>query len=87
MFLRKRLLAQLAVLLCGASGSVAHGVAGLMLVDDGRPTSVIVTNGRPTDGQAQAAAELQEHLRLMTGATIPIVKENELKSSSSKRSF
>lgn len=51
---------------------------GLTLVQDGKPTSVIVTNGRPMDGQVVAAEELQEHLRLMSGATVPIFKENEL---------
>lgn len=50
----------------------------LTLVQDGQPTSVIVTNGRPMEGQTVAAAELQEHLRLMSGATVPIFKENEL---------
>jgi len=49
----------------------------LTLVSNGRPASVIVTNGRPTEGQATAAAELQEHLQIMSGAKIPIVKENE----------
>lgn len=51
---------------------------GLTLVKDGRPVSVIVTNGRPAEAQALAAVELQEHLRIMTGATLSIVKENEL---------
>jgi hypothetical protein len=40
---------------------------------------VIVTGGRPTEGQALAAAELQEHVRLMSGATLPTVKEQDLK--------
>ena len=51
----------------------------LTLVENGRPTSVIVTNGRPTEGQSTAAAELQEHICIMSGATLPIVKENELR--------
>lgn len=55
--------------------------AVLSLVRDGRPTSVIVTNGRPGEGQTQAASELQEHIRLMSGATVAIVKENELGST------
>ena len=52
----------------------------IVLVDNGRPASVIVTNGRPKEAQSRAAEELQEHLRLMSGATIPIVKENELRA-------
>jgi len=57
------------------------GKAVLTLVRDGQPTSAIVTNGKPREGQAQAAAEFQEHIRLMSGATLPIVKENELGSA------
>jgi len=50
----------------------------LTLVENGQPTSVIVTNGRPNESQITAAAELQEHIRIMSGATLPIAKENEL---------
>ena len=57
------------------------GAGGLTLVKDGRPNAVIVTNGRPKEGQSQAAIELQEHVRVMSGATLPIVKDNELKVS------
>jgi Domain of unknown function (DUF4838) len=57
---------------------------GLTLVKDGQPTSIIVTNGGPTEGQSIAATELQEHIRIMSGATIPIVKENELRPDKSK---
>lgn len=56
----------------------------LTLVDNGKPTSVIVTNGRPTEGQSTAAMELQEHIRIMSGATLPIVKENELQADPAK---
>jgi len=67
-----------------ASVCATPSATALTLVENGRATSVIVTNGRPTDGQALAAAEFQEHLRIMTGATIPIVKENELKPDRTK---
>ena len=50
----------------------------LTLVKDGQPVSIIVTNGRPKEAQSRAAEELQEHIRLMSGATLAIVKENEL---------
>jgi hypothetical protein len=58
--------------------------ASLTLVKDGRSASVIVTNGRPKEGQALAAAELQEHLHLMTGAKVPVVQENELPPGQSR---
>ena len=57
---------------------------GLLLVQEGQPRSIIVTSGRPTEGQAIAAAELQEHIRIMSGATLPIVKENELRPDRNK---
>jgi hypothetical protein len=53
----------------------------LTLVRAGQAVSVIVTNGSPTESQALAAAELQDHLRVMSGATVPIVKENALQQS------
>lgn len=56
----------------------------LTLVKDGQPASVIITNGKPKEGQTRAAAELQDHIRIMTGATLPIVKENQLQSDPSK---
>ncbi len=60
------------------------GPAGLTLVKNGEPASVIVTSGRPTDGQAQAAAELQEHIRIMSGATLPVVEEQQLSADAGK---
>lgn len=60
------------------------GAPRLTLVRDGRPTSVIVTRDRPTDGQSLAAAELQEHIRVMSGATLPVVPEQQLQADSSK---
>ncbi len=65
-------------------GKAESGLSGLTLVKEGRPSSVIVTNGRPGETQALAAAELQEHLRIMTGATLSIVKENELQHDPSQ---
>lgn len=56
----------------------------LTLVRDGRPAGVIVTRDRPTDGQTLAAAELQEHIRLMSGATLPVVPESRLQPDSFK---
>ena len=76
-----------AVVVLHAENAVAQrrsSAKGLTLVKDGQPASVIVTNGRPTEGQKIAATELQEHIRIMSGATLPIVKENELRPDRSK---
>ncbi|NQT17555.1 MAG: DUF4838 domain-containing protein [Planctomycetes bacterium] len=54
------------------------GGGGLTLIKDGAPTSLIVTNGRPKDHITLAVTELREHLRLMTGVTLDVVKENEM---------
>jgi hypothetical protein len=67
-----------AVAILTFAGWSSISAAELTLVRDGQPASVIVTNGRPSEGQAQAATELQEHIRIMSGAVLPIVKENEL---------
>jgi len=56
----------------------------LTLVRNGQPTSVIVTRDRPTEGQSQAVDELQEHIRLMSGATLPVVPEQRVQPDSSK---
>ena len=56
-------------------------VYAVTLVREGKAVSVIVTNGRPREAQTEAATELQEHLRIMTGATIPIVRENDFTPS------
>jgi len=53
----------------------------LTLVEDGKPTSLIVTNGKPNEHVTLAATELQEHLRIMTGATLDVVRENEMSAS------
>jgi hypothetical protein len=53
----------------------------LTLIREGSPTSVIVTARRPQESQALAALELQEHLQTMSGATVPIVAEDELQAS------
>jgi len=71
---------------CSVMVSVCLGPDGqaLTLVKDGKPLSVIVTNGKPRACQALAATELQEHIRLMSGATLPIVSEKELKPGMAK---
>ncbi len=47
----------------------------LTLVQDGRPTAAIVLAAEPTRAAQFAAAELQYHLRKMTGATVPMVTD------------
>lgn len=54
------------------------------LVKDGQPVSVIVTRAGAGEGESLAAAELQEHIRIMSGATLPIAVETELRPDPSK---
>ncbi|QDT41153.1 Pectic acid lyase [Gimesia alba] len=63
--------------------SVSSGTE-VTLVRNGKPMAIIVTNGNPKESQITAAAELQEHIRIMSGATLPIIKENELRPNPSK---
>ncbi len=61
------------------------GCAGLMaetdrvtLVDEGRPTAVIVLPESPQDNEQRAADELVEHIQLMSGAELAVVEEGDL---------
>jgi hypothetical protein len=53
----------------------AAGAAEFPLVRDGRPAATIVIAERPTTAAAFAAAELQYHIRKITGARVPIESE------------
>ncbi len=50
----------------------------LVLVKQGQSEYVICLPDDPTPVQRTAAAELQEHLALVTGATLPIRRENQI---------
>jgi hypothetical protein len=47
------------------------------LVSDGRPVATIVTAVNPTPSAALAAAELQTHVRRITGATLPTATDDQ----------
>ena len=51
--------------------------APYILVRDGDPTATIVVAAQPTRSAQFAAAELQYHVRLITGATLPVVTEDQ----------
>jgi len=61
-----------AVALCMA----ASAEAPFCLARDGQPAATIVVAARPTAAARFAAAELQEHVRKMTGATLPIAADD-----------
>jgi len=50
----------------------------VILVSEGKPTAAIVLGATPTRAAQLAAFELQSHVRKITGATLPIVKEGDL---------
>lgn len=60
-------------LACAGAGLARE--AGLTLVAQGQPTATIVLAPQPTRVAQFAAAELQYHLRQMTGATVPIASD------------
>jgi len=62
------------VLLTAAVARAGHAER-LTLVRDGQATSAIVLAVKPTRAAQFAAAELQYHLRKMTGATVPVVTD------------
>ena len=49
---------------------------GLTLVKDGQPSATIVLGQQPTSAAQLAAFELQSHIKEMTGASLPVVKED-----------
>lgn len=62
----------LAGLLAGSAGATEQ----ITLVGNGKPTATIVVAGRATRAAQFAAAELQCHIRKISGATLPIVGDD-----------
>jgi hypothetical protein len=56
--------------------SAASG-ASYILVQDGQPAATIVLASEPTRSAQFAAAELQYHVRLITGATLPLATADQ----------
>jgi len=52
-----------------------HTGTSVIIVKDGSPVSVMILAEKPTRSAQLAALELQEHVRLATGATIEITRE------------
>ncbi len=81
--MRKSVLVCLPAIACLAFGCALSHFAGeasysLCLVRDGAPSAGIVIDGKnPTRSAQLAAFELQHVIRLMTGATLPIVTRAE----------
>jgi len=55
--------------------AVRAGMAPLILVRDEQPDATIVLAEKPTRAAQLAAFELQHHVRLITGAELPITHE------------
>ena len=73
------LMASTALLLpaMGQAGAEKAAPVTLDLVRDGKPAATIVMAGKPTRSAQLATAELQYHVRKITGATLPIVSDGE----------
>ncbi|OQA85016.1 MAG: hypothetical protein BWY31_02148 [Lentisphaerae bacterium ADurb.Bin242] len=52
----------------------SSGLCDVTLVRDGNPESVIVLEKKPTRSAQMGAFELQHHIKLITGAELPIVR-------------
>ncbi|MBI3861572.1 MAG: DUF4838 domain-containing protein [Planctomycetia bacterium] len=55
--------------------STADAAAPLILTEDGQPRATILLGAKPTGSAQLAAYELQHHLRKMSDATLPIIRE------------
>lgn len=64
------------LMLPGERGRSACAGEPLTLVRDGKPEAALVLGPQPTRVAEFAALELQYHVRLITGATLPVVKSN-----------
>jgi hypothetical protein len=65
----------LAALLPAATPAHAAGARRVVLVRDGAPAATIVVSAHPTCAAQFAACELQWHVEQMTGAILPIVRD------------
>lgn len=63
---------------CAVAG--ANGAAPLFIVKDGNSAAVIVSSELAGPGERRAAEDLAKYVRLMTGATLPIVSPAEAKA-------
>ncbi|MFH0797736.1 MAG: DUF4838 domain-containing protein [Candidatus Omnitrophota bacterium] len=63
---------------CGAATPDTQ--QSMTLVQDGQPVATIVLAKEPTRAAALAAAELQEHIRKITGAKVPVVTDDSTPS-------
>ena len=62
-------------LITATTGPTAITAEAVELVRDGQPRAPILLEDNPTISAQLAAHELQYHLRKMSGATLPIVRE------------
>src|SRR5713101_2510451 len=53
------------------------GAKGFILVEEGRPKATIVTAAKPSENAAAAARELQQYVRKITGAELPIATDEQ----------
>ena len=72
-----RLLMLIWVLAAGLAAASAAETGRFVLVRDGKPAATIVLAGQPTRAAEFAAGELQEHVRKITGAVLPIATDGE----------
>ena len=70
----KMLVGALSALIASGSASIAERYG---LVENGEPGASIILAKQPTRAAQLAAFEIQRHVRLITGATIPIQGESE----------
>lgn len=54
-----------------------EGEQPLEIVKNGKPVAVIVTSSKPTNIVKYAVQELNEHIRLSTGTTLPVATDEE----------
>ncbi len=56
-----------------AAAATAAAAGAVSLVEDGQPRAAVILPAEPEELEQQAAAELVEHIRLISGAELPLV--------------
>jgi len=77
-FMRVQPLAIVFMLMCMGATAAADQPASLVLAKDGVANAIIVIAEKPSRAAADGAKILSEHLRQVTGAAFPIVREDQI---------
>lgn len=74
---RPRTMALLLMITLQAFVAVSPAIAGIVIIDKGEPKAILLTSDQPSESAQRAATDLQHHLKLISGATLVMLKESD----------